>query len=90
MLPVEKKQDWSEDWPDKLRFDFLVRTRDLSAEEAQRLYAQAHPLSAHRQAILEALVALTGRDLGPSPGAWRQALALEKRPVRLWRKPCEK
>jgi hypothetical protein len=75
MLPVEK----AEPWPEMQRFDFLVRTRALSADEAQawqdRLAAGPPAFSPQRRALLSALRRLTGVDAGASAAAWRQALA---------------
>ena len=67
-------------WPDLQRFDFLVRTREVTAAEADSYQAWVkaqgpgylHPT---RKAILETLRALTGRDAPePTPAAWRKLL----------------
>ena len=69
-LPVKN----SAPWPAKQRFDFLVRTRQVSPEDAKQLadrLAQA-PQPYHR-AAQAALRTLTGRDAA-SPSEWRKLL----------------
>jgi hypothetical protein len=62
------------------RFDFLVRTRPVTAKEAaayQEWVRQQGPgyLSPQHQAALSALRALTGRDAPePTAAAWRRVL----------------
>ncbi|HYT94907.1 MAG TPA: HEAT repeat domain-containing protein [Gemmataceae bacterium] len=66
-------------WPTMQRFDFLVRTRVLTAAEATTYraeFARLEKTSPYRQAVLAALRSLTGRDAEPTTAAWRQALAL--------------
>jgi HEAT repeat protein len=58
-----------------VRFDFLVRTRPLTAAEARAWKQQPRtdlPASRHREAALFALRGLTGKDLGPATAAWRE------------------
>lgn len=79
LLPVAKAAPW----PDKQRFDFLVRTRDITPQEAAAYTQWRHgrgpaDLSPNHRAVLDALRALTGRDAAPIARAWRQALATEK------------
>jgi hypothetical protein len=65
-------------WPEMQRFDFLVRTRVLTAAEAkayQAEFARLEKTSPYRQAVLAALRSLTGRDAEPTAQAWRKALA---------------
>jgi hypothetical protein len=67
-------------WPEKQRFDFLVRTRTVPAEAAAEYRAWVQEqgpnyLAPHRQAALAALRALTGRDAAPTAQAWRAVLA---------------
>jgi hypothetical protein len=68
-------------WPEMQRFDFLVRERTLTKEEA-RLYEEklvpreAGVLSRYQRSVLAALRELTGRDTEPSPQAWRKLLGL--------------
>jgi len=67
-------------WPQMQRFDFLVRNRTLSEAEAKTYKAEIAKLeknSPYRQAVLEALRALTGRDAEPTAAAWRKVLALQ-------------
>ncbi len=78
-LPVAAAQPW----PELQRFDFLVRTRELSEKDA-RAYrellrpAAAGELSPYQRAAVTALRQLTGRDAEPTAAAWRQVLAQAK------------
>ena len=74
-------------WPAEQRYDFLVRSRMLKKEEAQKYRAPAN--SEHKNAVRYALQALTGKDAGLSASSWRQALAMTKRQTN-WRSPCWK
>lgn len=76
MLPVADAAPW----PEKQRFDFLVRTRKVEGAELARLQAQiaerpAGHLSENQKAALTALRELTGQNADPTPQAWRQVLA---------------
>jgi hypothetical protein len=68
-------------WPEMQRFDFLVRTRELTDQEAaayrQKLGERdvTRP-SPYNRAVLAALRDLTGRDAEPTPEAWRKMLEL--------------
>jgi hypothetical protein len=67
-------------WPEMQRFDFLVRTRVLTEDEAaarEKLVASepGRPSPYHR-AVLAALRNLTGRDAAPTADAWRTLLNL--------------
>jgi hypothetical protein len=68
-------------WPDMQRFDFMVRSRVLSAKEAEE-YQQHTPKAVagsttpYQRAILFALRELTQRDTAPTPQAWRELLSL--------------
>ncbi len=63
-------------WPEMQRFDFLVRTRVVSEQEANFIRAElGRQPSPYRQAALQALRRLTGRDAGETAQAWRTALA---------------
>jgi hypothetical protein len=69
-------------WPEMQRFDFFVRTRTLSDEEAAVFRAklgQRAPgvVTPYQRAVLFALRELTGKDTAPSADAWRQLLGLE-------------
>ncbi len=74
-------------WPEMQRFDFLVRRRVLTDEEA-KLYreqlAGAEPgyVPPHRRAALVALRELTGRDTEPTAQAWRKLLGQVEPPAR--------
>jgi hypothetical protein len=79
MMPVANP----EPWPEMQRFDFLVRTRTLTAAEAQAYEAcceEEEPgrLSPYHRAALFALRELTGRDTEPTAVAWRKLLKLAK------------
>jgi hypothetical protein len=68
-------------WPEMQRFDFLVRTRELTEKEAaayREKFAKDEPgrPSPYKRAALVALRELTGRDTEPSAQAWRQLLGL--------------
>jgi hypothetical protein len=66
-------------WPEMQRFDFLVRTRVVTAKEAQEYQQQfalrqAGGRNPYRQAVLLALRELTGCDAAPTAEAWRKLL----------------
>ncbi len=70
-------------WPEMQRFDFLVRTRTLTAEEATAYREKLTPhepgeLSPYHRAALAALRELTGRDTEPTPEAWRRLMHLPR------------
>jgi hypothetical protein len=76
MQPVENAAPW----PVNQRFDFLVRTRAVTSEDAaayQKWAQRQGPgyLAPHRQAALAALRSLTGRDAEPTAKAWQLVLA---------------
>jgi hypothetical protein len=69
-------------WPEMQRFDFFVRTRTLSDEEAAAFRAklgQRAPgvVTPYQRAVLFALRELTGKDAAPSAEAWRQLLGMK-------------
>jgi hypothetical protein len=66
-------------WPEQQRFDFLVRTRELTEQDAQsygKLFAptSTDDLSTYQRAAVTALRQLTGRDAAPTAAAWRKVL----------------
>jgi hypothetical protein len=68
-------------WPGMQRFDFLVRTRVLTDEEATAYRAKLQKqgpgaVTPYERAILAALRELTGLDTGPTAPAWRKLLNL--------------
>jgi hypothetical protein len=68
-------------WPEMQRFDFLVRTRMVSDEEAAEYREKLKPreageFSPYQRAALAALRELTRRDTEPTPEAWRRLLKL--------------
>jgi hypothetical protein len=77
LLPVADANPW----PEMQRFDFLVRTRELSTEDARTYEKQLvsrtpGAVAPHRRAALAALRELTGQDTAPTATAWRQLLKL--------------
>jgi hypothetical protein len=86
------RQDFSElqsvadahPWPEMQRFDFLVRSRSLTDEEAQT-YRDKLTLrgpgrvTPYQRVALAALRDLTGRDTEPTAQAWRRLLELPER-----------
>ena len=75
-LPVSQAHPW----PEMQRFDFVVRTRQVSEQEAekyQELLRLREPgeLSPYHRAALYGLRELTGRDTEPTAAAWRKLLA---------------
>jgi hypothetical protein len=78
MLPVADAAPW----PEMQRFDFLVRERILSADEAASLRKDLEPreqgrIAPNRRAALLALRELTGKDTAPTAEAWRSLLGLK-------------
>jgi hypothetical protein len=68
-------------WPDSQRFDFLVRTRQTTEQEAKAyrdLLRPAKGLSPYQQVALTTLRNLTGQDAEPTAAAWRRVLAEKK------------
>jgi hypothetical protein len=68
-------------WPEMQRFDFLVRSRELTEEEAKAYREKLTPgepseFSPYQRAALVALRELTGRDTEPTPEAWRRLLKI--------------
>jgi hypothetical protein len=70
-------------WPQMQRFDFLVRTRAVSDEEAseyqQLLKREPGVLPPNHRAALQALRELTGKDAAPTAKAWRELLRFSER-----------
>jgi hypothetical protein len=68
-------------WPEMQRFDFLVRTRELTDPEAttyREKFARSEPgrPSPYQRAALAALRDLTGKDTEPTAEGWRRLLEL--------------
>ncbi|MBP3960729.1 HEAT repeat domain-containing protein [Gemmata sp. G18] len=66
-------------WPELQRFDFLVRERTLTGDEAAAYRDKLTPkeigvLSPYHRAALAALRELTGKDTSPTAAAWRKLL----------------
>jgi hypothetical protein len=73
----------AEPWPEMQRFDFLVRTRQLTDTEAlayRELFqpARAGELSPYQRAALTALQRLTGKNADPTAAAWGRLLEQSK------------
>jgi hypothetical protein len=68
-------------WPAMQRFDFLVRTRELTPAEAAAERPKGHVDVEYRQAINFALRALTSIDAPPSAQEWRKALRPPGKPA---------
>jgi hypothetical protein len=66
-------------WPEKQRFDFLVRTRVLTDDEVRNNLKERQArvpgqLSENQMAAAEALHRLTGKSAAPNAVAWAQVL----------------
>jgi hypothetical protein len=75
MMPVSDPHPW----PEMQRFDFLVRTRELTSADAKAYESGSEEpgrLSPYHRAALYALRELTGRDTAPTAAAWRKLLKL--------------
>jgi hypothetical protein len=68
-----------EPWPRMQRFDFFVRTRELTPKEVEAWRA-ARPTgpTPYQQSALLALRELTGRDTDPTAEAWRALLKINR------------
>jgi hypothetical protein len=71
LLPVPDASPW----PELQRYDFLVRERVLTEEEAASYRKKLATANPYHDSALVALRELSGRDAGPSPDAWRKLLA---------------
>lgn len=72
-------------WPELQRFDFLVRERKLTSNEADEYKVKLTPkevgvLSPYHRAALAALRDLTGKDTTPTAEAWLKLLDLPTPP----------
>lgn len=77
MLPVENAHPW----PEKQRFDFLVRERVVEGKELDDLRKIAESrqgLSENHQSVLLALRRLTGQDAAPNRAAWERVIGGQK------------
>jgi hypothetical protein len=68
-------------WPEMQRFDFLVRTRELTEQEAttyREKLDKREPgrITPYQRAAVTALREMTGKDTGPTGDAWRKLLEL--------------
>jgi hypothetical protein len=66
-------------WPEMQRFDYLVRTRPVSDEEAAAYRetfgkVELNKPTPFQKAALVALRELTGKDTEPTAAAWRKLL----------------
>ena len=67
-------------WPEMQRYDFLVRSRQVTDDEAvafrQLLQpGQAGEMTPYQRAAVIALRELTGRDAEPTAAAWRKIIS---------------
>ena len=74
---VKLKVADADPWPEMQRYDFLVRTREVTDEEVrayQQLLQPSRPedMSPYRRAAVSALRGLTGLDAEPTATAWRK------------------
>jgi hypothetical protein len=72
-------------WPEMQRFDYFVRKRQLTKQEAEAYSnklgkPQPGQLSPYQQAAVLALRGLTGKEAEPKAEAWRRLLDLPARP----------
>jgi hypothetical protein len=77
---LQKVND-ADPWPAMQRYDFLVRSVQMSQEQAKGYATQFNEMTAgqpspYQRPLVLALRALTGVDAGPSAAAWRKALKL--------------
>jgi hypothetical protein len=75
-------------WPEQQRFDFFVRERKLSDEEAVSYRDQVIPkeegvYSPYHRAAVAALREMTGKDAAPTAEAWRKLLKLPPKATRV-------
>jgi hypothetical protein len=73
-------------WPELQRFDFVVRERAVTADEAQTYrekltLKEVGVLSPYHRAVLAALREMTGKDTAPTAEAWRKLLSLPAPPT---------
>lgn len=76
MLPAG---DDTDPWPDQQRFDFVTRTRELTADELEEYRKKFDHLAdgvlpPNQRAAHSALRELTGKDAAPNAVAWRKVL----------------
>jgi hypothetical protein len=67
----------AEPWPEMQRFDFFVRERHLSDEEAKRYREKLSPkedgeVTPYQKAALAALREMTGKEAAPNAAAWKK------------------
>ena len=63
-------------WPERQRFDYLVRTREATDEEISAGLSGSRFDYPQRDAVLYALQKLTGRNEGKTAEAWRRIAAV--------------
>lgn len=73
-------------WPEMQRFDFLVREREVTDDEATTYREKLTPkeagvLSPYHKAALAALRDMTGKDTAPTANAWRTLLKMNPKPA---------
>jgi len=74
LMPVENANPW----PDKQRFDFLVRTRVVEGAELdimkERVQARGANPTDHQRTVHLLLKQMTGEDAAPNAAAWKRVL----------------
>ena len=74
LMPVENAAPW----PDKQRFDFMVRTRVVDGAELnvlqERVRARAGAPTDHQKTVHLLLKQMTGQDAAPNRAAWERVL----------------
>jgi hypothetical protein len=67
-------------WPDKQRFDFLVRTRVVEGAELDilkaRMQARGVAPTEHQRTVHVLLKQMTGQDAAPNAAAWTRVLGI--------------
>ena len=67
----------SKPWPEMQRFDFVVRVREISKEDASSWEKNRLPgTTVYQQAVLNALYRMTGINAGTKTSVWRERLDL--------------
>lgn len=75
---VRQKVDDHGKWPEMQRFDFFVRTVELTEKEAAARKPAAGA-SAFHATVLSTLQALTGQSYGPNSADWQDEVLLRRR-----------
>jgi HEAT repeat protein len=73
--------------PAMVRFDYVVRNRPVTGTEAKKLQDLFMGRASYpqREAVLDALRGLTGKDAGDSTGSWQQLFPEAEVDAKVWR-----